>query len=129
MHVVELIGRIFISLLFLVEGVSKLFIQEDVKMYMESYGVPEILFLPAVIVEILFPILIIAGYKTNFSALVMASFTLAVAIIFHTDFTEGSQLVFFLKDLSIAGAFIILCVYGSNKFSLDYYIKSKKNEV
>ena len=123
MHIVEFIGRILLSALFLIEGIGKISMQEDVIMYMEDYGVPEILFIPAVILEILFPLLLIIGYKTKLSALIMALFTLTVAIIFHTDFSDGMQMTFFLKDLAIAGGFMIIFVYGSNKISLDYRIK------
>ena len=125
MHIVELIGRIFLSALFLIEGVGKLFTQEQVITYMEDYGVPGILFLPAVVLEILFPLMLIVGYKTRLAALVMSLFTLTVAIIFHTDFSNGMQLVFFLKDLAIAGGFMIIIAYGSNKFSLDHFLKLK----
>ena len=125
MHIVELLGRVFLSTLFLIEGVGKLFTQEQVIMYMEDYGVPGILFFPAAVLEILFPLLLIVGYKTRLAALVMALFTLTVAIIFHTDFSDGMQLIFFLKDLAIAGGFMIIIAYGSNKFSLDHLLKSK----
>ena len=123
MHIIEFIGRILLSALFLIEGIGKISMQEDVIMYMADYGVPEILFIPAIILEILFPLLLIIGYKTKLSALIMALFTLTVAIIFHTDFSEGMQMTFFLKDLAIAGGFMIIFVYGSNKISLDYRIK------
>ena len=124
MHIVELVGRIFLSALFLIEGVGKLFTQEQVITYMEDYGVPGILFIPAVIVEILFPLLLIVGYKTKLAALVMALFTLTVTIIFHTDFGDGMQLISFLKNLAITGGFMIVIAYGSNKFSLDHFLKS-----
>ena len=64
MHIIEAFGRIFISSLFLIEGVRKFFFQEETIMYMEDYGVPEILFFPSIILEVLFPILLIIGYKT-----------------------------------------------------------------
>ena len=125
MHIVELIGRILLSALFLIEGIGKIFMQENVVMYMEDYGVPGMLFIPAVVVEILFPLLLIVGYKTRLAALVMALFTLTVAIIFHTDFSNGMQLISFLKNLAIAGGFMIIIAYGSNKFSIDHFLKSK----
>jgi len=125
MHIVELIGRILLSALFLIEGIGKISMQEDVMMYMENYGIPGILFIPAVILEILFPLLLIVGYKTKLAAFVMALFTFTVAIIFHTDFSDGMQLILFLKDLAIAGGFMIIIAYGSNKFSLDHLLKSK----
>ena len=125
MHIIELVGRIFLSALFLIEGVGKLFTQEQVITYMEDYGVPGMLFIPAVVVEILFPLLLIVGYKTRLAALVMALFTLTVAIIFHTDFSDGMQLISFLKNLAIAGGFMIIIAYGSNKFSIDHFLKLK----
>ena len=126
MHIVEFIGRILLSALFLIEGLGKVSAQENVVMYMEDYGVPGILFVPATILEILFPLFLMVGYKTKLAASVMALFTFAVAIIFHTDFDEGMQMIFFLKDIAIAGGFMIIIVYGPGKISLDHYFKSKK---
>ena len=126
MHIIEFLGRVLLSTLFLVEGIGKISMQEDVIMYMEDYGVPEILFVPATVLEILFPLLLIVGYKTKWSASIMALFTFTVAIIFHTDFSEGMQMIFFLKDMAIAGGFMIIVAYGSGKISLDHYFNSKK---
>ena len=126
MHIVEFIGRLLLSALFLIEGFGKISMQEDVIMYMEDYGVPGILFVPATVLEILFPLLLIVGYKTKWVASILALFTFTVAIIFHTDFSEGMQMIFFLKDLAIAGGFMIVLVYGPGKISLDHYFKSKQ---
>ena len=126
MHIVEFLGRVLLSTLFLVEGIGKISMQEDVIMYMEDYGVPEILFVPAIILEILFPLLLIIGYKTKWTASILALFTFTVAIIFHTDFSEGMQMIFFLKDIAIAGGFMIIVAYGPGKISLDHYFNSKK---
>ena len=126
MYIVEFVGRIFLSTLFLVEGIRKIFIPESVIMYMEDYGVPGILFIPSIILEILFPLLIIIGYKTKLAALVMTLFTFTVAIIFHTDFHQDMQMIFFLKDLAIAGGFMMIFIYGANKISLDNFLKSKQ---
>ena len=126
MYIVEFFGRSLLSTLFLIEGLGKISVKENVIIYMEDYGVPGILFLPALVVEILFPLFLIVGYKTKWAALIMALFTFAVAIIFHTDFSEGMQMIFFLKDLAIAGGFMIILVYGPGKIILDHYFNSKK---
>ena len=126
MHIVEFFGRSLLSALFLVEGFGKISMQEDVIMYMEEYGVPAILFMPATVLEILFPLFLILGYKTKWAAAVMALFTFVVAIIFHTDFSEGMQMILFLKDIAIAGGFMIIIAYGPGKISLDHYFKSKQ---
>ena len=126
MYILEFVGRVLLSALFLIEGIGKISMQEDVIMYMEDYGVPGILFTPATVFEILFPLLLIVGYRTKLAASVMALFTFAVAIIFHTDFSEGMQMIFFLKDIAIAGGFMIIVAYGPGKISLDHYFKSKQ---
>ena len=126
MHIIEAFGRILLSSLFLVEGFKKFFFQEETIMYMEDYGVPEILFFPSIILEVLFPILLIIGYKTRFSASIMALFTLSVAIIFHTNFENQMELIIFLKDFAIAGGFLIIAANEPKICSIDYYLKSKK---
>ena len=126
MHIVEVFGRILLSTLFLIEGVKKFFSQDETIMYMEYYGVPEVLFFPALIIEIVFPLLLIIGYKTRFSASVMALFTLTVAIIFHTNFNNDAQLIIFLKDIAIAGGFLIIFTNEPKNLTFDYFLKSKK---
>ena len=122
MQIIEVLGRIFLSTLFLIEGINKIFNYEGTIEYMESFNVPEYLIIPAIIVEILFPLLLIIGYQTKLSALILAIFTLATALIFHTDFTNQMQLISFLKNFAIAGGFLIIFVKGSGKYSIDYKI-------
>ena len=126
MYIIEAFGRILISSLFLIEGIRKFFFQEETMMYMEEYGVPEMLFFPSVILEILFPILLIIGYKTRFSAFIMALFTLSVAIIFHTNFDNQMEFVIFLKDIAIAGGFLIISTNEPKNLTIDYFLNSKK---
>ena len=120
MQVIQVLGRIFLSTIFLVEGMNKIFNYESTIEYMENFNVPEYLAIPAIIVEILFPLLLIVGYQTKISALALAIFTLATALIFHTDFTNQMQLTSFLKNFAIAGGFLIIFVNGAGKYSIDH---------
>ena len=120
MHIIEVFGRIFLSTIFLFEGINKIFNYEGTIEYMESFNVPEFLAIPTIILEILFPLLLIIGYQTKLSALVLAIFTLATALIFHTDFTNQMQLISFLKNFAIAGGFLTLFINGAGKYSLDH---------
>ena len=123
MHIVEILGRILLSVIFLINGIGKIFNYEGTIQYMENFDVPGYLIIPAIIVEILFPILLIIGYYTKFSALVLSLFTLVLAVIFHTDFSNQMQLMSFLKNIAIAGGFLIIFVYGPGKYSLDHKLK------
>ena len=119
MHVIEVFGRIFLSIIFLIEGINKIFNYESTIEYMEIFSVPNYLAIPAITVEILFPLLLIVGYQTKISALVLAIFTLATALIFHTDFSNQMQLMSFLKNFAIAGGFLIIFARGAGKYSID----------
>ena len=123
MQIIELIGRIFISLVFLIAGFGKIFSYENTIDYMESFGVPGYLLIPAIIVEILFPLLVIIGYKTKSSALILALFSLLLALVFHTDFSNQMQLMSFLKNLALSGGFLIVFINGAGKFSIDQRFK------
>ena len=123
MHIVEILGRLLLSTIFLINGIGKIFNYEGTIQYMEIFDVPGYLIIPAITVEILFPILLILGYYTKFSALVLSLFTLALAVIFHTDFSNQMQLMSFLKNIAIAGGFLIIFVYGPGKYSLDHKLK------
>ena len=120
MQIIELVGRVFISLIFLLAGIGKVFNYEGTISYMESFSVPSYLLIPAIVVEILFPLLIIVGYKTKFSAMMLALFAISLAIIFHTDFSNQIELMSFLKNFAIAGGFLIIFVRGAGKYSIDY---------
>ena len=122
MNVIEILGRIFLATIFLINGVGKIFYYEGTIQYMENFDVPGNLIIPAIIVEILFPILLIIGYQTKFSALILSLFTLTLAVIFHTDFSDQMQLISFLKNIAIAGGFLIIFVRGAGKYSIDYKV-------
>ncbi len=126
MHIVEAFGRIFLSTLFLFEGVKKFFYQDETIEYMESFGVPEFFFYPSVFFEIAIPTLLIIGFKTRIVSLLMFLFTITVSIIFHTDFSNHMQIIAFLKNFSIAGGFLIIASYEAKMCTVDYYLKYKK---
>ena len=125
MHIVEAFGRIFISTLFIIEAIKKFLFKEETIFYMEDHGIPEILFYPSLIFELVFPILLIIGYQTRISAVAMFIFTIIVTIIFHNDFENQMQLTTLLKNLSIAGGFLIIASNKPKVCTLDYYLKNK----
>ena len=125
-NILDLFARILISTLFLINGIFKITNYDGTVGWMEGYGVPGILIIPAIIIEILGPILIIVGYQTKITAAFLSLFCLATAIIFHNDFSNQMQLTSFLKNIALAGGFLFLVVNGSKKFpGLSVYSSSK----
>ena len=115
----DLIARISISILFLLNGIFKINNYEGTVGWMESFGLPGILIIPAIILEIVGPILIIIGYQTRIAAASLSLFCVATAIIFHNDFSDQMQLTAFLKNIALAGGFLFLVVNGAKGYCLD----------
>ena len=115
----DLIGRVFISGVFLLSGFSKIDNYDGTVGWMESFGLPGFLLIPAIILEILAPILIIIGYQTKIAAGALSLFCLATAIFFHTDFSDQMQFIAFMKNLALAGGFLFLVVNGAKGYCLD----------
>ena len=115
----DLIARVSISILFLLNGIFKINNFEGTVGWMESFGLPGILIFPAIILEIVGPILIIIGYQTRIAAAALSLFCIATAIIFHNDFSDQMQLTAFLKNIALAGGFLFLVVNGAKGYCLD----------
>ena len=122
--VVVILRDVFkLSAIFLFSGINKIFNYNGTVVWMESYGILGILLIPAIFIEIIFPILIIVGYKTKIAAGGLLLFSLLTAFIFHFDFGNQMQIIAFLKNIGLAGGMLFLVINGSKDFSLE---KKKK---
>ena len=118
-NILDLLGRIFISILFFLNGIKKINNYEGTIEWMDSYGLPGIMIIPAIIIEIIGPILIVIGYKTKIAASFLFLFCILTAFIFHNDFNDQIQLTAFLKNIALAGGFLFLIANGAKGYSLD----------
>ena len=118
-NVLDLVGRIFISALFLISAFNKIFNLDGSIGWMEGYGVPGFLIYPAIAVEIILPVLVIVGYQARIAAGILAVFCLITAFLFHFDFSDQSQLVSFLKNIGLAGGFLFIVANGTKDWAVD----------
>lgn len=115
----EFIGRIFISLIFLLSGFNKIGGFAGTQAYMESMGVPGMLLPPVILLEIGGALAIAVGWYTRWFALALAGFSVAAALLFHLDFNDKVQTIMFLKNIAIAGGFLVIFSHGPGDLSLD----------
>jgi putative oxidoreductase len=112
-------GRILISLIFVTSGISKLGNFAGTQGYMESVGVPGILLPIVIAVELLGGLAIILGWHTRIAAFLLAGFSLASAVLFHANFGDQMQMIMFMKNLALAGGFLMLVALGAGPWSID----------
>lgn len=114
-----LVARVLLMLLFLVSGLGKLGNLAGTQSYMETMGVPGILLWPTIAFEIITGLCILLGFQTRLVAAVLAGFSLVTAFIFHHQFNDPTQQIMFLKNMAIAGGFILLACTGAGRYSID----------
>ncbi len=122
-NLLDLIGRLLISSLFLFSAYNKVLSIDGTMSWMEGFGVPGFLLYPTIAIEIILPLFVILGYKARFSAGILAIFCIATAFLFHFDFLDQMQTIAFFKNIGLAGGFLIIVTNGTKDWSID---KEKK---
>lgn len=112
-------ARAFLAAIFILSGIGKIGAFEATQGYMEAFGLPGILLTPTIVFEVGAGIAILIGFQTRMVAVLLAGFTLITAVIFHTDFGDQIQQIMFLKNVAIAGGFLLLAKVGATGFSID----------
>ena len=117
-NLIDLLGRILISALFLISAYDKIFSIDGSMSWMEGFGIPGILLYPVIVLEIILPFCIIIGYQARISAGLLAIFCLSTAFIFHLDFVDPIQKIAFFKNVSLAGGFLFIVANGTKNWSV-----------
>ena len=124
-NLIDFIGRLFISTLFLISAYNKIYSIDGTMNWMEGFGVPGFLLYPTIAIEAILPLFIIIGYQARVSASILAVFCLSTAFIFHLDFNNQMETISFLKNIGLAGGFLFIVANGTR----DWAIKKTKKYV
>ena len=116
----QLLARIFISLIFLWSGLQKILHFSTNQQYMAMHKMPAtaLLLIGAIIVEIGGGLAIFFGFKTKWAALLVALYLIPTTLIFHGHISDQAQKIEFLKNLAIIGGLLMLTAFNGGKFSL-----------
>ena len=121
-----LLGRILLSVIFIIAGVNKITGFEQTAGYMASKGLPmtDILLVLTIIIELGGGLMILVGWQARWAALAILLFLIPVTLIFHPYWTfEGQearhQFHSFFKNLAIMGGMAYIMAFGSGPLSLD----------
>ncbi|WP_294122872.1 DoxX family protein [Sphingomonas sp.] len=118
---ISLVGRILIAAIFLLSGASKLADPAGTIGYIASAGLPlpQLGFVAAAAVETLGGLALVVGYRTRIVALVLAIFSLAAALAFHSALADQNQFIHFFKNIAMAGGLLQVTAFGGGRYSLD----------
>ena len=120
---IDLLGRLLLAALFLYDGWLVVNNYGAVAEYLAQFGVPPLLLVPALILQVVGGLLIVTGWNTRLAALALSLFCISTALIFRTQFGDPNEAIHFWKDLAIAGGFLVLAAHRPGAFSLDAYLR------
>lgn len=120
--VASVAGRILLSQIFIISGLSKVANPAGTIGYIQSVGapLPEVAYAIALFVELGLGVALLLGYKTRLAAAGIALFTVAAAFLFHNNLADQMQQIMFLKNLTIAGGLLMVVAFGAGAYSLDH---------
>src|SRR6185503_12502932 len=97
---VALIGRIALSAIFLISGFEKIFTPAATLAYIEGAGLPwpVVAYATAIAIEVLGGLLLVVGYRVRWVASILAVFSLATAVSFHSNVADPNQMTHLLKN-------------------------------
>ena len=119
--IVPAVGRVLISTIFILSGLSKVAAPAMTIGYIQSAGLPlpTLAFGIAAFIEIVGGITLLIGYRTRITAAVLFVFALATAAFFHNHFADQNQFIHFFKNIAIAGGLLHVVAFGGGRVSLD----------
>jgi len=125
-HAAALVGRILLAIIFIKAGFGKIGGWEGTAGYMASKGMPLVApFLGlTILIELGGGLLLAAGYKARWVALLIFLFLIPVTVIFHPfwgiDAAQvQNQMNNFMKNVAIMGGMLMVFAFGPGAYSLD----------
>ncbi|KQY52247.1 DoxX family protein [Lysobacter sp. Root494] len=115
----SLLGRVGLSLIFIISGWGKIGGYAATQGYMDAMGVPGALLPLVIALELGGGLAILAGVFTRWTALALAVFSVASAMLFHANLADQVQAIMFWKNFAIAGGFLLLAANGPGALSLE----------
>ncbi|MCU1253754.1 MAG: DoxX protein [Candidatus Angelobacter sp.] len=116
------LGRVLLSVIFILSGLGKLPHFHDVAGMMASKGIPlaSLALVVTLFIEIGGGLLVLTGYKAKYAALVIALWLIPVTLIFHHFWgipaeQQQDQMIHFLKNVAIMGGLLILAYASPDK--------------
>ena len=124
-----LVGRILLSVIFIIAGFKKIIGFSGTAGYMASKGLPmvDVLLVLTIIIELGGGLMILLGWQARYAATAIFLFIIPVTFVFHPFWVE-EQMNAFMKNLAIMGGMMYIMVYGSGPLSLGCDHCGKDNQ-
>ena len=114
------VGRVLLSLLFIIAGFNKLTSFEGTVQMVAGAGfpAPELMTVLAIIFELGGGLMLLLGFHARLAAWMLIAFTAIATVGYHMDFSQQMQMIMFLKNVAIIGGLLFVAAVGAGSWSL-----------
>jgi putative oxidoreductase len=127
--VIVLIGRLLMSLIFIMSGFSKLLGPANTIQHIAADGLPlpPAAYVVAVLCELGGGLAILLGWQTRIAAAALSLFCIVTAFTVHYHPGVPAQMVNFWKNITMAGGFLYVLAHGSGAYALDAWPRLRRH--
>ena len=117
---IGLLGRLLMSVIFLVSGFGKATAPAATMAYLGKQGLPVVgvAYALTVLVELGGGLLFLVGFRARLVALVLAIWCIATAMVAHFHPGDQGQMIHFMKNVCMAGGFLQIVAFGPGRIAL-----------
>lgn len=124
--VLDLIGRILISAIFIYEGIDSIMFADKTKAQMAEFGVtwkPDFLLYSSIVFLLLGGLMLLIGYRIRLGAWLLLAYWIPATIITYSFWNDPADewrlsAVMFMRNIAVAGGLLMIAAHGGGKYSI-----------
>lgn len=131
---IDLLGRIFMSLIFFWEAYDSIVFFDSVKRTMTNYGITwnqDFLLVTVIVFLIIGGLFILIGYKASTGAVLLLIYWVPVTFMVYSFWNDPvserrMQSILFMKNMAIIGGLLMIVVNGAGRFSIKRLLAASR---
>ena len=131
---IDLLGRIFMSLIFFWEAYDSIVFFDSVKRTMTNYGITwnqDFLLVTVIVFLIIGGLFILIGYKASTGAVLLLIYWVPVTFMVYSFWNDPvserrMQSILFMKNMAIIGGLLMIVVNGAGRFSSNRLLAASR---
>lgn len=131
---IDLLGRIFMSLIFFWEAYDSIAFFDSVKRTMTTYGITwnqDFLLVTVIVFLIIGGLFILIGYKARVGAILLLIYWIPVTFMVYSFWNDPVSerrmaSILFMKNMAIIGGLLMIVVNGAGRFSIKRLLAASR---
>jgi len=124
--IIDLLGRIFLSAIFLYDAYDSIYYFDRTKATMTEYGITwqqDLLLVGAIFLLVTGGLMLLVGYRVTVASILLLIYYIPITFILHSWWNDPVEIqrevaIHFMQNMAIAGGLMLLIGRGSGRYSI-----------